>query len=332
MMNTINRLLFLLLLATAGTTLEAQDPIFELHNTGSIWQFTGQPCSSGHCPGWKLVDSNPHTVSITATQDTLYQIHDDQSLWGYYCLSLPCSWATGSFPPALQVVANFTQLLPNRNVYQDNFGLTQPVLDENPQTKEIAIQIPSGGLHQLRFDGSIWEYTGTPCSGSSCPGWVAIDRNPTSASISAYNALYQVHTDGSIWRFTGTRCTGSWCPGWQPLNNDFNTKMIAVYGDQLVQLRNDGSIWKYTGKPCVNNSCPGWENVDNDPNTQAIAVNSSTTLKLRSDGSLWQYVSTKCSPFGLCFLPYWQQIDNNPQTISVVTDLTWNSNAKNFFP
>jgi hypothetical protein len=89
MMNTINRmLLFSILIATVGTTLEAEDLIFELHKSGSIWQFTGEPCdSSGHCPGWKLMDSNPHTVSITATQDTLYQIHDDQSLWGYYCLS-----------------------------------------------------------------------------------------------------------------------------------------------------------------------------------------------------------------------------------------------------
>jgi len=232
-MKRINRLLlFSILIATVGTTLEAEDLIFELHKSGSVWLFTGEPCdSSGHCPGWKLVDSNPHTVSITATQDTLYQIHDDQSLWGYYCLSLPCGWGTGE-PSALQVVANFTQLLPNRNVYQDNFGLTQPVLDENPQTKEIAIQIPSFAVYQLRFDGSIWEYTGTPCSGLSCPGWVQIDRNPISASISAYNALYQVHTDGSIWKFTGTRCTGSWCPGWQQLNNDFSTKMIAVYGDQ----------------------------------------------------------------------------------------------------
>jgi hypothetical protein len=332
MMNTINRLLlFSILIATVGTTLEAQDLIFELHKSGSVWLFTGEPCDTSGCHGWKLVDSNPHTVSITATQDTLYQIHDDHSLWGYYCLSLPCGWATGDFPPALQVVAAAVELEPNRNVFLVSPPMP-PVLDENPQTKEIAIQIPSGGLYQLRFDGSIWEYTGTPCSGLSCPGWVPIDRNPGSASISAYNALYQVHTDGSIWKFTGTRCTGSWCPGWQLLNDDFNTKMIAVYGDQLVQLRNDGSIWKYTGTPCGNSSCPSWENVDNDPNTQAIAVNSTTTLKLRFDGSLWQYVPTECSPFGWCFLPYWQQIDNNPQTISVVTDLTWNSNVKNFFP
>jgi hypothetical protein len=42
MMNTINRLLlFSILIATVGTTLEAQDLIFELHKSGSIWQFTG---------------------------------------------------------------------------------------------------------------------------------------------------------------------------------------------------------------------------------------------------------------------------------------------------
>src|SRR5580704_13726083 len=117
MMNTINRLLlFSILIATVGTTVEAEDLIFELHKSGSIWQFTGEPCdSSGHCPGWKLVDGNPHTVSITATYDTLYQIHDDQSLWGYYCVSLPCIWSTEDFPPALQVVAGATVLEANRN-------------------------------------------------------------------------------------------------------------------------------------------------------------------------------------------------------------------------
>jgi len=35
----------------------------------------------------------------------------------------------------------------------------------------------------LHHDGTIWRYTGTPCSGASCPGWWQLDNNPATKAI-----------------------------------------------------------------------------------------------------------------------------------------------------
>ena len=60
---------------------------------------------------------------------------------------------------------------------------------------------------------SIWVYTGTPCSGSSCPGWQLLDDNNESVRIAAGdNGLYQLHNTGKIWHYTGTPCSGGACP------------------------------------------------------------------------------------------------------------------------
>ncbi|MBA2677897.1 MAG: hypothetical protein H0U76_05820, partial [Ktedonobacteraceae bacterium] len=51
-------------------------------------------------------------------------------------------------------------------------------------------------LYQLRNDGSIWEYTGTPMT-----GWQQLDNNAAVTAITAGpNTLYQLHNDGSIWQ------------------------------------------------------------------------------------------------------------------------------------
>src|ERR1022692_2857544 len=41
------------------------------------------------------------------------------------------------------------------------------------------------GLYQMHLDASIWQYTGEPCAGSSCLGWVELDNNPITAFIAA---------------------------------------------------------------------------------------------------------------------------------------------------
>lgn len=38
-------------------------------------------------------------------------------------------------------------------------------------------------LYQLHSGGEIWRYTGTPCSGNSCPGWQLLDNNSLTKSI-----------------------------------------------------------------------------------------------------------------------------------------------------
>jgi hypothetical protein len=83
----------------------------------------------------------------------------------------------------------------------------------------------------LHKNGWIWRYTGTPCTGESCPGWQRLDDNPKTKAISASGSgLYQLHNDGWIWLSTGTPCTGDSCPGWQRLDNNPKTRAIAVGG------------------------------------------------------------------------------------------------------
>lgn len=85
--------------------------------------------------------------------------------------------------------------------------------------------------------GPIWQYTGTPCSGNSCPGWQRLDNNVASVRIAAGDSkLYQLDNNGNIWRFTGTTCSGDSCPEWQMLDNNPNTGRLAAGGGKLYQL------------------------------------------------------------------------------------------------
>jgi hypothetical protein len=49
--------------------------LFQLHNTGKIWRYTGTPCSGNSCPGWQMLDNNGMTGRIDASGGKLYQIH-----------------------------------------------------------------------------------------------------------------------------------------------------------------------------------------------------------------------------------------------------------------
>src|ERR1019366_2686538 len=90
------------------------------------------------------------------------------------------------------------------------------------------------GLYQVHLDGSIWQYTGEPCEGSSCLGWVELDNNPITAFIAAGGGkLYQVHTDGTIWSYTGPACSGSSCPGWVKIDDNPITEAIGMGGRSL---------------------------------------------------------------------------------------------------
>ena len=54
------------------------------------------------------------------------------------------------------------------------------MLDDNPQTGAAAAGDP---FYQLHNDGTIWRYTGVPCTGASCPGWWLLDNNPGTKAI-----------------------------------------------------------------------------------------------------------------------------------------------------
>jgi hypothetical protein len=49
--------------------------LYQLHNTGRIWRFTGTACSGESCPGWQMLDNNGSTGRLTSGGNQLYQIH-----------------------------------------------------------------------------------------------------------------------------------------------------------------------------------------------------------------------------------------------------------------
>ena len=89
-----------------------------------------------------------------------------------------------------------------------------------------------GGLYERRADNSTWEYTGTPCNGTTCPGWVKIDNHNSLGPVAGSNTVYQIRVTEreavSIWQYTGTPCSGRVCSGWVQLDDNPNTKSIVA--------------------------------------------------------------------------------------------------------
>ena len=251
--------------------------LYQMHNDGAIWRYTGIPCGGPSCIGWEELDLNPATTAISGSGREVFQLHNDGSIWRY--TGTACS---GTSCPGWQE------------------------LDRNPAAGAIAA---GDGLYQMHRDGSIWRYTGTPCSATACSGWQELDDNPAATAISAAGReLFQLHSDGSIWRYVGTPCSGAYCPGWQKLDNNPRAKAIAA-GNQLYQLHDDGSIWRYTGTPCSATVCPGWEELDENPAATSISAAGRELFQPHSDGSIWRYAGTPCSGTSC---PGWQELDNNP--------------------
>ncbi len=166
-------------------------------------------------------------------------------------------------------------------------------------------------------DRSLWQYTGTPCQGNVCSGWVEVDSgNNTLYAATGGGTLYQMRNDFSIWAFSGPACTppsqGLVCAGWEKLDNNPNTAMIFVGNGVVFQAHIDGSVWVWTGQTCNGGSCPGWAELDNNGNALAFNAGLAGLYELRTGGQLLQYVGPSCGSYGC---PGWTQIDSNPNTV-----------------
>jgi hypothetical protein len=49
--------------------------LYQIHNTGAVWRYTGVPCSGASCPGWQRLDNNSRTAAIAAGSGQLFQLH-----------------------------------------------------------------------------------------------------------------------------------------------------------------------------------------------------------------------------------------------------------------
>jgi hypothetical protein len=263
--------------------------LFQMHSNGSIWHYTGQPCTSTGCPGWAELDNNSQTRTIAAggfSAPYLFQLHFSGSLFqstGAPCNSSGClGWVELDSNLITQIVAaGGTQFLCFQTSCPPN--------------------IPP--LVQLHSDGSIWQYTGTPCNSTSCPGWQKLDNNPAAVKIFGFadggggtGSIFQLHSDGSIWRYTGQPCSGNSCPGWKNIASAPSAKIImtAETSGRLFVMNNDGSVWELT-------TSSGWVELNNSSLNISIAASNNGLFRLQSDGSIFYLGSNG-----------WVLVDSNP--------------------
>jgi len=162
---------------------------------------------------------------------------------------------------------------------------------------------------------TIWSYTGTPCSGNSCPGWQQLDNNPATVAIAGGGSkLYQLHNTGKIWVSTGAGCSLDSCPGWQMLDDNTAAVQIAADSSDLYEFHNTGKIWRYTGAPCSGTSCPGWQMLDDNTAAVQIAADSGALYEFHNTGKIWRYTGTACSGTSC---PGWQMLDDNTAAVAI---------------
>jgi M6 family metalloprotease-like protein len=225
--------------------------LFQLHNTGAIYEWNGQPCTDRGCPSWTRLDNNRATTAIAANSNDLFQLHRTGAIWrwkGAACEGNSCpSWER---------------------------------LDANPATRALAAGGPK--LFQLHEGGAIWEWRGQPCEGDRCSSWRRLDANPGTRQIVTTRAgnLYQRHENGSIWRWDGQPCQGNRCASWTRLDNNRATVEIYTADGALYQRHGDGSVWRWLGRACEGDRCPHWERIGRDPATADLAAG---PVPVRSD-------------------------------------------------
>src|ERR1039457_7231971 len=197
---------------------------------------------------------------------------------------------------------------------------TGPARNDRRQTDYGSWRIDQGTSGN---DGGFFQYTGTPCSGGSCPGWVEIDDNTTTRGTFAAGAtaLDQMHNDGSVWQFIGPACCGT-CSGWLEIDDNPTTRGTFAGGaTALDQMHNDGSVWQFIGPAC-SGTCPGWLEIDDNSLTGWI-VAGSARYPQPTDRSIGQYTGTPCNGTSC---PGWVRLDDNTSTWNIV------AGPANFYP
>lgn len=311
--------------------------LFQQHEDGRIWRHTGTACSGQSCPGWVMLDNNPRTVDLGVNDGKLFQRHRDGTIWR----SNNAACSGSSCPGWVRLDNNPRSTAINGSVYQNHHdgriwkstgavcsGESCPgwqMLDNNPRTKfslasdsnnNRLYQLHAPKLFQLHNNGAIWQSTGQPCQGDSCPGWQRLDNNGRTEKITASGGrLFQMHEDGKIWRSTGRPCVDDTCPGWQMIDNNPRTREIVSGGGQLYQLHDNGSIWRFVGRSCSEASCPGWVKVDKNPNTVEIVAAAGQLYQRHRNGRIWRFTGRDCQG-NSC--PGWVMLDKNRRTTKIV--------------
>lgn len=253
--------------------------LFQLHNNGKIWRYTGTPIT-----GWELIDQNPATVEIVAATNALYQRHRDGKIWRYLGTPITGWELIDQNPRTISIVAAGTLYQRHRDGklwrYTGRPITGWELIDQNPETVQVAAGRTAGNdvLFQRHRNGRIWRYTGTPLT-----GWELIGdaRDTRRIIVSPDGALYQLRSNGWILRYTGVPISG-----WETLDRNRRTlEVVAAEGGGLYQRRDDGTIWRYTGTPLT-----GWERIDTNPEATTLFAAAQGTLYRRDrDGKIWRH-------------------------------------------
>ncbi|CEJ82349.1 hypothetical protein VHEMI02419 [[Torrubiella] hemipterigena] len=137
------------------------DNLYQIHNNGNIYQFTGTPMT-----GWRQLDNNPYSDRLVAANGDLYQLHSTNAIWKY----------TGTPFTGWELIGNqklpATKLVATRGIVAKSDGsqrvkqYTGVPLAEWPEIfyddyGTYAICAADGELY-TNTRGAVWKYTGTP--------------------------------------------------------------------------------------------------------------------------------------------------------------------------
>lgn len=272
-------------------------------------------------PRWQNIDFNSATVSILASENEVYQLHNNGSVWRYTGPPFTGWQLIDDNPETVQLAAAGSTLYQRHRggqVYRyEDTPMRWTVLDIN----SLCLEIVAGGgeLYQRLSTGYIYRFQGL----SASPRWELIDDNPRCIQITAGDtALWQRHNNGSIWRYIGPGikwslvqegAIGPIAAGargdrlYQHAGNNIleyswtgpatATSVIAldknpattgfyVRGTHMYQIHQDGSIWRFSGTPIT-----GWEMLDNLLGTvMVVGSESGDVFELHSDGRIWRLV------------------------------------------
>ncbi|KAF4498942.1 beta-glucosidase [Fusarium agapanthi] len=247
--------------------------LYELHNSGFIWFYTGTPIT-----GWRLLGNKASTTKIDASKGNLYQLRNTGEIFRYTGTPVTGWQLVDNNPAALDIIASGNDLY---QLHESGFiykytgtpitGWQQ--LGNSKNTFRIAAS--GGNLYRLDNDGTIWKYNGVPLT-----GWDKLRASDLGIKdIVARNAdLYELDNDGNIWQYTGVPITG-----WRQLDNNFRTMQIAAGAGRFYQIHNTGAIWQYTGTPFT-----GWKLLDGNTTSTYITAGDSL-YQLRTTGYTFKY-------------------------------------------
>ena len=136
--------------------------LYQLHNTGKIFRYTGTPCNGNSCPGWQMLDNDLRNRRIVAGGETFYRMTIRPTHLGsvrrlYKFTGAPCvggtcsSWQLIAGGPMIKVAAN-----------------------------------PSEVYAVDATHNRMWRYNGAPCIPTHCPAWDALDKNPKTSTITTH--------------------------------------------------------------------------------------------------------------------------------------------------